>query len=134
MALYDLTQQLGYCYYALEDIHRPLETETGDKKALELAQQAKTLKEGIVSLEGDFYIDEGENLRERLSILYGSVSRFPGRPTDGQLRQTEDIRREVQGVVAAFEAIKKQFDALNAKRVAAGKPALTVRTMEEFLK
>ncbi len=134
MILYDLSQRLGHCYYALEDIHKPLEAETGDKTAIGIAQKARSLKESIVSLEGDFYIDEGENLRERLSMLYGSVSRFPGRPTDGQLRQTQDIRKDVQEVLRSFEAIKKQFDDWNAKRTAAGKPTVPVRTWEEYIK
>ncbi|MBK8502558.1 MAG: hypothetical protein IPL46_10270 [Saprospiraceae bacterium] len=93
--LYDLTNELGYIYFALEDMHKKASVSTVDHtplkaELLNFAKEAEKYKDSLVSLEGDFYVAEGEEaIREEISHLYYSISRYPGKPSQQQIRKTQ---------------------------------------------
>jgi photosystem II stability/assembly factor-like uncharacterized protein len=124
MKLYKMTEDVGYWYYCLEDAEKQAEKAGAALKPF--IEQSKAFRNGIVALEGDFYIDEGKALREELSLVYGGVSRFPGKPTDNQLRKT----KELEGTVAQTKA---KYDALlDLLKQADTKGQVKLMTFEEF--
>ncbi|GJM35248.1 MAG: hypothetical protein DHS20C18_42490 [Saprospiraceae bacterium] len=110
LRLYNMTEQLAYIYevYSLleNQANALIEKEPRVKKDLkQLAQKVKQEKNTIVSLDGDFYVDEGEMIRERVSNLYRQVSSYPGRPSDSQVKRTDVLDRDVKAVQQRFDVI-----------------------------
>ncbi len=110
LSLYDMTEQLAYIYAVFEQIENQanalLESQKRYKKDLTgLAQKVKQEKNSIVALDGDFYVDEGEMIRERVSNLYRQVSSYPGRPSESQIKRTAALQKDVAAVQRRFEAI-----------------------------
>jgi photosystem II stability/assembly factor-like uncharacterized protein len=139
MRLYNMTNQLGYMYYAMEAMHEQASDRNQDlkkktAKALsEFEAKVKAYKESLVSLEGDFYVDSSSNLREDISTLLLGVSFYPGKPSDGQVRKTGEYEESMKTVREKFEAFKSQMEELNASLAKAGKKEMTVESFEEYI-
>ncbi|MEO0733879.1 MAG: hypothetical protein AAFZ52_13665, partial [Bacteroidota bacterium] len=117
MQIYNDTEELAWIYEVLDQ----LETQAGaltpkKKKTAELAKNvantAAKRKASLVFLGGDFYVDEGANLREDMGTLYFDISTFPGRPSGSQEEEAVRVHGELQRV-------KTEFDALLAEQVTA---------------
>ncbi len=110
MRLYDMTEQLAYIYAVLDQMETQAiglqESQKRFKKELNgLAQKVKQEKNSIVAMDGDFYVDEGEMIRERVSNLYRQVSSYPGRPSASQVKRADLLARDVAAVQRRFDAI-----------------------------
>lgn len=109
MKLYEMTERLGYIYYSLEKI---------GKKAskAKLADKANMMKDSLVSLGGDFYVNEGKDaIREEIGKLYGAISQFPGMPSEDQIKKTAEMEERMVKISKDFEAIVAEVDKLNRK-------------------
>jgi photosystem II stability/assembly factor-like uncharacterized protein len=138
--LYNMTNQCGHIYFQLEAMHTQAAglREKAPKKKLaeQLAQFAKeteALKNSLVSLEGDFYIDEGANIREDISTLYLGISQFPGRPSERQLSKTAELEGKMGEVQQKYDAFVARMEALNVELQKAGVESMKVKTLAEYL-
>ncbi|MCB9282962.1 MAG: hypothetical protein H6563_02725 [Lewinellaceae bacterium] len=140
MRLYDLTNQCGYVYFQLEAMHTQAADRKGQvtkKKLVEqmaqFAKETETLKNSLVSLEGDFYVDEDANIREDISTLYLAISQYPGKPSDRQLAKATELEQKMAEVQAKFDAFLERMAALNAELEKAGLEPMKVKTIGEYL-
>ena len=141
MRLYHLTNQCGYIYFSLEAMHTQataLKGKAGKKKLAErlavFAKEAEAYKNSLVSLEGDFYILEGSNIREEISTLYLGISQYPGKPSDRQLSKTAELEKRMAKVQADFEGFIIRMEALNLELEKEEIEGMKVETLEEYLK
>ncbi len=139
MRLFNLTERIGYIYYALQDMHTRAETLFGkvpkklDGEVRSFAEATKKEKESLVSLEGDGYVDESSRLREDVAMLYGRISNYPGRPSDDQLRRTAALEKQFQSIQDKFDAFVQRMKALNEKLKKKELPEIKIQTWEEFV-
>lgn len=122
MDLYNMTEQLGYIYQALGEMSaaandRLILKEIKKKRFVEelkiFANATKELQSSLVSLEGDFYVDESSSLREDISTLALSISQYPGKPSQSQLDKKAELTERMEAVVKSFEAYKAQLEPIN---------------------
>lgn len=139
LSLYDMSEDVAWYYYESESLASQLEEQAEEYPAIaeslmRLKRELDSFRNELVALEGDFYVDEGEQLRERISDLYRLVISYPGRPSESQLSRTEMLIAETAGK-------KMRFDELTGPKLAeanklladAGANALTRRSREEFI-
>lgn len=140
MKLYDMTNELGHIYYTLQNLHEQADglSEQADKDLKEelmgFAKDAKLYKDGLVSMEGDFYVDEGSNVREEISTLYLDVSFYPGMPSQAQIEKTNSLREDMDTIAAKFDNYQEQVLTINKKLADAGIEALRIKSFEEYLR
>ena len=139
MKLYSMTEQLAYIYDGLTTMHTEVAKRnegTKNKKWKEtlktFATETEKLKSSLVSLEGDFYIDESSNLREEISTLALNVSFFPGKPSASQLAKTEELNETLQEVQRQFDGFKQQLTTINTYLQKSGLPIVEIITFEAF--
>ncbi|MCB0704058.1 MAG: hypothetical protein KDC34_02065 [Saprospiraceae bacterium] len=140
LRLYNMTNQLGYIYFMLEDMQKQAEMRVADvskKKDKELieafAREVEKYKDGLVSLEGDFYVDEGSNIREDISTLYLGMSQYPGSPSEGQIRKTGELEGRMATVQSKFDGFVSRMNAINEKLVKLELAPIAIKTMEAYL-
>ncbi len=140
LELYHMTNQLGHIYYSLEDIHTQIEKLQEDSVMMkestftDLAKRAEQFKNSLVSLEGDFYVDEGEaNLREDISSLALNVSRYPGMPSVGQVRKAKELKERMNTVQASFDKIIAELNPFNEILEKHGNKKVVIKSLEEYL-
>ena len=137
--LYDMTNRLGYIYHTLEDIEKQAKALTPDanqfkEKLTGLAEEVEKYKGSLVSLDGDFYVAEGEEaLREEISTLYYSVSTFPGKPSERQVGKTVQLQQDFVQVEEKFTGFQEQAAALDSELKPAQLKILTWKTFEDYL-
>jgi hypothetical protein len=137
--LYTMTEELGHMYYAMEDMHKgagslELEDEDLSVKIKRFGEDVEKYKSSLVALEGDFYVDSGEALREEISELYLRVSSFPGKPSDRQLKKTAELRDKMEKVKSQFSSFSMEAKKLNEMILQAkGKPILW-KSFKEYKK
>lgn len=138
--LYDLTNRVGFMYFTLEDLHKQAADRAGKASAKKLkseldafAKEVQTFKESLVSLEGDFYVDEGTAIREEISTLYLGISQYPGKPSEGQLAKTSQMERRVGEVQAKYDAFRAKMEAFNLRFAKEGLEPMSLRTLEAYL-
>ena len=110
MEVYDMTEQIAYIYDVLGKVEAQSgELETGKKKTDALArsvgEQAAKLKNSLVFLGGDGYVNEGSRLREDVGSLYFDISSFPGEPSSSQRDEAARLGRELTEVQQQFDAL-----------------------------
>ena len=131
MQLYDMSEKLAYIYHVYDQIHEQLEAVDGMKRKRQeaidgLEEQIKTTMSTLVALEGDFYVDEGEQIRERISQLYMKVSQYPGRPSDSQLNEAVRLQTAMDQVEVQFtQRITSEVPAINELLIKADREALS---------
>jgi hypothetical protein len=94
------------------------------------------IREVCVVTKGDNYVGAGEpQLREKLGDIYSTIGSYYGAPSSSQLENITALKAEYNKQLAAFEKLKgsdlKKFEAELTK---AGKPAMVVKSREDFLK
>ncbi len=133
--LYDMTEQLGHIYFALQDMHKQAQDMRENHVDLNLGQLADSTqryKESLVSLEGDFYVDEGTALREEISTLYLHVSQYPGKPSDRQIKKTALLQEKMAVVKDRFTTYEQMAEEINQKLSEKGAKSMTWKTFEDF--
>ncbi len=140
MALYNITNQLGYRYRSLESMHDQAKAlaAKGSSKLTKLlntfAEDAQKFKETLVSLEGDFYVDEGEAIREEISTLYLGINQYPGKPSDSQLRKLEVVRKKMAEVNKKYDVFRSRMNGLNVKLEKSEMDKIVLKSFEEYMK
>lgn len=121
MKLYDMTQELAYLVYELDEIMENANT-AGDKKT---AEKLNSLKETLVITTGDNYVGAAEpQLRERMADLYSKIASSYDKPSAAELQNLEVIAER-------FNTAKTDFAKLKDKYLK--KQAVTLMTFEDFL-
>ncbi|NYJ27232.1 VPS10 domain-containing protein [Allomuricauda sp. ARW1Y1] len=121
MKLYDMTQELAYLVYELDEIMENANT-AGDKKTVE---KLNSLKETLVITTGDNYVGSAEpQLRERMADLYSKVASNYDKPSAAELKNLEVIAER-------FNTAKTDFAKLKDKYLK--KQAVSLMTFEDFL-
>jgi len=109
MKLYNMSERLAWIYETLENIEGQIEKVSEHKKVEKKLRKYKgeinAFKNSIVALGGDFYVDEEERIREKISDLYRLVSQYPGRPSDAQLNRTNLLANEMEEIEAKFNEV-----------------------------
>ncbi|NND30953.1 MAG: hypothetical protein HKN76_00085, partial [Saprospiraceae bacterium] len=139
-SLYDMTNQLGYIYYALEDMHvgaKKVETidQNLGRELEDFSAEVEKYKGSLVSLEGDFYVAEGEAaLREEISTLYYSISTFPGRPSERQSGKAAKLQRDFLEVEEKFKSFEQDAFRINDLLQSAQLTPITWRSYADYIK
>ena len=138
MELYAMTEQLAYIYQILDEIGGQAAAIASTDPAIQellksLDSKSKELREQFVALEGDFYVDSDERLRERIAEMYMQVSNFPGKPTQTQLDQTGSLSTEMKAVEATVnQFLEEELKPVNDKLTEAGIPVIKYASFSEF--
>jgi photosystem II stability/assembly factor-like uncharacterized protein len=138
MRLYDMTEQMAYIYRVLEEVEQKAGKLAAEQAAHEealksLAEKAVKEKGSLVALEGDFYVDEEERIRERISDLYRVVSGYPGRPSESQIKRTDKLEKDMKEVQARFDSfLMRELADVNKALAGAGVPTISYSTFQEF--
>ncbi|WP_343486338.1 hypothetical protein [Allomuricauda sp. d1] len=121
MRLYDMTQELAYLVYEVDEILASAEAK-GDKKTV---AKLNELKKTLVITTGDNYVGSAEpQLREKMTNLYSKVASSYDKATASDLQNLKVI-------TARFEAGKADFEKIKSKYLK--KNALEIKPFEEFL-
>lgn len=122
LQLYDMTQDLAYLVYEIDEIISSAE-QTGDKK---MVLKLNDLKNQLVITTGDNYVGSAEpQLREKMTTLYSKVAASYDKPTKSELENLALISGK-------FEEAKMTFSKLKTKYLK--KQTVDLKTFEEFLK
>lgn len=138
--LFDLSERLAYVYYSLNGLTEKAEANAIQSKKLSkklnaYAKEIKTYSGTIVSLEGDFYVDSGQALREKISDAFGKVVRFPGKPTDSQIKLADKLAEEMKQVDTKFKELTgSRLQSLNTQLEKADLKKMEVQSFGDFLK
>ena len=109
MELYDMTQELAYFVYEMDEMIAKTETE-GNKKML---SKLNTLKETLVITTGDNYVGSAEpQLREKMTDLYSKVASSYDAPTQADLENLQLISARFQQAKDDYAKLKKKMKGL----------------------
>ena len=114
LRLYAAVEQVAYLHEVLERVAVQADT-LGEE---DLLDKARTLQSELVFTGGDGYVNEGEQLGESVTQLYGAVSRFPGRPSASQIGEAQRLRGEVATVAEKIEQLLVDVRILNEGLIA----------------
>ena len=121
MQLYDMTQELAYLVYELDEVLANAEAK-GDKKTV---GKLNDLKETLVVTTGDNYVGAAEpQLRERMADLYSKVASSYDKPSSAELANLKVIADR-------FNKAKEDFGKIKTKYLK--KEALEFKSFDEFL-
>lgn len=139
MKLYDMTEEMAYIYGSLKHVEAQArkQVEGNAKLARKLkpfADELAAFSGSLVALGGDFYVDEDERIRERISDLYRQISTYPGKPSDSQVARTDVLAQDLEEVRMKFEAFMgKPLEKANKTLAKADLPPIEVKSQEDFL-
>jgi len=120
MKMYDMTQELAYLVYELDEII--VNVPASNKKLL---ASLNSLKESLVITTGDNYVGSAEpQLREKMTDLFSKISGSYDKPSSAELESLSIIEER-------FEKAKKEFESLKKKSKLTD---LKVKSFEEFIK
>jgi len=121
MQLYDMTQDLAYLVYQIDEMI----TQAGAIKNSKMVKKLNALKETLVVTTGDNYVGAAEpQLREKMADLYAKLADNYDKPSSSEM--------ENLGVISdRFEAAKTDFSKL--KKKVKGMDEMKLMTFEEFL-
>jgi photosystem II stability/assembly factor-like uncharacterized protein len=121
--LYDMLGQLTYTVDTITEARdqaraaaaRLPEGEAARKQAEDLARSLETLRAKLVATKEGGGITGEEKIREQMGSLYGAINGYEGRPTQSQLNRITELGKELNAVLAEFDALaKKELVAVNA--------------------
>ena len=113
MKLYDMTQELAYMVYQLDEIVKHIE-----KDQPKLAAKFNDLKETLVITTGDNYVGAAEpQLREKMADLYSKIAGSYDKPTRSELENLKLIEERFDKAQADFKKLRKKakIDTLELK-------------------
>jgi len=121
MQLYNMTQELAYLVYEVDEILASAEAK-GDSKTL---SKLNELKETLVITTGDNYVGAAEpQLREKMTDLYSKVASSYDKPSSDELRNLKVISSRFSNAKEVFSKIKSKYIKKNP---------IGLKTFEEFL-
>ncbi|NAY90985.1 hypothetical protein GTQ34_03550 [Muricauda sp. JGD-17] len=121
MQLYDMTQELAYLVYQVDELIKNADA-NGDKKIL---AKLNSLKETLVITTGDNYVGSAEpQLREKMADLYSKVAGSYDAPTPDDLQNLKVIS-------SRFNKGKEDLDKLKMKYFK--KQPVELKSFEAFL-
>lgn len=119
MRMYDMTQQLAYLVYELDEVLKAIEG-----KNVKLAASLNALKETLVITTGDNYVGSAEpQLREKMADLYSKIAGNYDKPTSNEFGNLEIIEERFEAAKFDFEKLKKKAKADN----------MILKTFDEFI-
>lgn len=136
--LYDMSEHLAYVYEGLKNMEDKARSHAENNKKLAkklntFADDAAKFSASLVSLRGDFYVNSGEKIRERISNLYRYISSYPGKPSDSQAAQAQKLEEEMKEIMDKFEAMKNQeLPKINAALSKAELEEIKIESLEDF--
>lgn len=136
--LYDMTEQMAYIHAGFDEVYTQASEKAKAnpkmaKKLNTLAEEAKKMRDDLVFLGGDFYVNEDEKLSEKIAQLYGMVSRYPGKPSQSHIDRANVLQREADEWKTKFETFQaSQVAKLNAKLQKSEIAEIKVMSFEEF--
>ena len=121
MQLYDMTQELAYLVYEVDEVLKSAE-EKGDSKTV---SKLNSLKETLVITTGDNYVGSAEpQLREKMADLYSKVASSYDKPSPDDLQNLGVISNRFTTSKEAFAKIKNKY---------LKKSPIKLQLFEEFL-
>ena len=123
MKLYKLLDHMSYASSAIESLRDAATARAAKlpaKDALrarlqQLADDSDKLRTKIVATKEGGMITGEERIRELLGKLYGNVNNYEGRPTEYQVRRTNDLGRELEDVITDFRKLSdKELPSINS--------------------
>jgi len=113
MKLYKLLDHMSYAASAIQSVRDAATARAAQlpvKDALrarlqQLADDSDKLRTKIVATKEGGMITGEERIRELLGKLYGNVNNYEGRPSDYQVRRTNDLGRELEDVITDFHKL-----------------------------
>lgn len=116
MKLYDMTQELAYFVYEVDETLNTL-------KEGKLKNGLTALKESLVVTTGDNYVGSAEpQLREKMADLYSKIASGYDKPTSSELESLKIIEDRFVLAKSDFEKLKKK-----------AKANLELKSFEEFI-
>lgn len=122
MKLYDMLGQLTFVVDTLTDARdqnkdRSGKLPSGDaarKRVEDLTKSLEAIRAKLVATREGGGITGEEKIREQMGSLYGVVNRYEGKPTQSQINRMTALGKELDAVVAEFDALmKKELPAVN---------------------
>ncbi len=121
MQLYDMTQELAYLVYEVDEVLKNAE-EKGDSKTV---AKLNSLKETLVITTGDNYVGSAEpQLREKMANLYSKVASSYDKPSPDDLQNLGVISKRFTDAQDDFAKIKTKYLKRNP---------IELQPLEEFL-
>ncbi|WP_224487920.1 VPS10 domain-containing protein [Robertkochia flava] len=109
MELYQMSQELAYMVYELDELIAVAE-KNGNKKETE---RLNSLKEDLVITTGDNYVGAAEpQLRERISALYSKVASSYDKPSDNDMENLGMLKRQMEEAEQRLTKLKKKSKGL----------------------
>ncbi len=106
MKLYDMTQELAYLVYELDEMLSMAQSENNSKMTAKL----NALKETLVVTTGDNYVGAAEpQLREKMADLYSKLADSYDKPSVAEMENLSVIAERFATAKADFETLKKRF-------------------------
>ncbi|MDV7138862.1 hypothetical protein R3X28_08240 [Maribacter sp. TH_r10] len=121
MKMYNMTQELAYLVYELDEMIVKAESDKNTK----MVSKLNGLKETLVITTGDNYVGSAEpQLREKMADLYSKLANNYDKPTKSELESLSIISERFDTAKADFMKLKKKFKT---------KDDFSVKTFQEFL-
>jgi photosystem II stability/assembly factor-like uncharacterized protein len=142
LQVYDLVNKLGWQFYQMQGMQKQAqklatEFDATDKKfAKQLTDFGMDIEKYLATItttDGDFYVASGEHLREEMSRTYSAIVGYPGKPADTQIDRLKYFEGEVVKVQTKLDSYIAQMTKLNETIAKAGKTAITIKTLKEYL-
>ena len=121
MQLYDMTQDLAYFVYEVDEMIAKTEAE-GNKK---MTEKLNALKETLVITTGDNYVGSAEpQLREKMTTLYSKVADSWDKPSAADLANLKIISDRYMKAKEDYAKLKKKIKGLEA---------IELKSFDEFI-
>ena len=105
MKLYNLSEELAYIVYTIDEIL------SSDKFKKGIKNKLQTLKESLVITTGDNYVGTAENeLREDLLDLYSKLASSYDKPSRNDLDNLGIVEDEYYNLKSEYDKIIKRVD------------------------
>lgn len=136
--LYDMSQELAYMVYQLDEILAKAEevkAQGGSKNADDVIQELFELKKTLVTTTGDNYVDSEEaKLRGNIADLYSKIASGFQAPSSSELENMALLEER-------FNKAKQEFNSIREKKVpkmekymeGKGITKITFKTYEDFI-
>ena len=110
--LYDMSQELAYLVYELDEIldkAEEVKSQGGTKTADPVIDELFKLKEILVTTKGDNYVGRQEaQLRGKIATLYSKIAGSFQAPSDSEMQNLELLEERLKEVTAKFNSIKQK--------------------------
>ncbi|PIF01271.1 MAG: hypothetical protein CR994_01555 [Maribacter sp.] len=121
MKLYDMTQELAYLVYELDEMIAKSESDKNSK----MLGRLNNLKTTLVITTGDNYVGSAEpQLREKMADLYSKLANNYDKPTQSEMENLSIISERFEIAKSDFMKLKKKFKT---------KEPLDLMTFDEFI-